>query len=1000
MMSVGPILLVGIFIGWMSYHTQLDYSIRYQQEINERVIEQVERLIQSVRRYLELTVNLKDPVLENSKAHRALISFLYNYQSEHFGKIFEELYLIDSGGGIRAWIAHEDGASDSFNSIQNRTQLISRISDGKVYFGPVRFSQFTGEPFMVIGIPIPDLYTGELWGGLFGEFRYKRIWELIRTIQRQDKGLTYILDRQKSVVAHPDPSVVLKREQQAHLTTQEGVAEGLNGNLTVIAQRKFEIGGNPYWMVTEYPLAEVLSLTLSTVTSLLTIILAILLGLIPLGLYIQKRILVPLETLAQKVQRMGRGELDQRVDVDREDELGVLADAFNQMSTRLSETITSLHSQMKTAEAAKADADKANQAKSEFLSAMSHEIRTPLNAIIGMAEVLSETELSDIQKQYVDISHNAGETLLDIINDILDISKIEARHLELEHTAFDLMDIVENTCGIFAPQAHKKKIELACRIAPQTPLHLKGDPIRFRQVLTNLLSNAVKFTSEGDIHVDVMGHLENGESRGPRKVRIHVSVKDSGMGVPTERLEAIFDPFTQVDASISRRHGGTGLGLAIAKNLVEMMGGRIAVKTQPGEGTCFSFDAIFDLCEDTLATHAKSKILSTTRRVLVVDDHAVNRLIVRETLADMGVDVTEAASGAQALRESTLALEKGEPFDLILLDRNMPSMNGFELVAKLRQTQGQSHTLALMLASDNAKGDMQRAQALGIQRCLVKPIRRSDLIRIIQGSLSMGQSEAAVTPDIPRDSIQQPLNILLAEDSEYNRIVVKAYLQEMPHQIWVAENGQEAVEQALSQRFDLILMDIQMPIKDGYTAIREIRAFEKEHGYRTPIVTMTAFALEADVKKSHDAGCDRHLAKPVKKKEFLTTIHELTASATQKARNQSEKIEPPWDKSEDDASFWVQTDPALLPVVPDFIQSMREQGRTVLEKMENRDFTGIRMIAHKMKGEGGAFGLPGLGEIGAALSAAVKAERTDQIPAVIDRLFDYLDRARIPESDA
>lgn len=999
-MSVGPILLVGVFIGWMSYRTQLDFSIRYQQEINQRVIEQVERLIRSVQHHLELTINLKDPVLQDSKAHRALISFLFNYQSDHFSKIFEELYLIDSGGGIQAWIAHEDGSSDSFNSTQSRSQLISRISDGNVYFGPVRFSQFTGEPFMVIGIPIPDLYTGKLWGGLFGEFRFKRIWELIQTIHRQDKGLTYILDRRKSVVAHPDPSVVLKREKYSHLTPQEGVAEGLNGNLTVIAHRKFEIGGNPYWMVTEYLLVEVLSLTLNTVTSLLTIILAILLGLIPLGLYIQKRILAPLETLAQKVQRMGRGDLDQRVVVDREDELGVLSEAFNQMSARLSETITSLHDQMQTAEAARADADKASQAKSEFLSAMSHEIRTPLNAIIGMAEVLSETHLSNIQKQYVDISRNAGETLLNIINDILDISKIEARHLELEHTAFDLMDIVENTCGIFAPQAHKKKIELACRIAPQTPLHLKGDPIRFRQVLSNLLSNAVKFTSAGNIHVDVTGRLEDVQPGGSRKVKIHVSVADTGMGVPADRLEAIFEPFTQVDASISRRHGGTGLGLAIAKNLVEMMGGRILVKTQSGDGTCFTFDAIFDVCEDALAKPEKSKSASTLHRVLVVDDHAVNRLIVRETLAEMGVAVTEVENGAQALHESSLALKRGEPFDLILLDRNMPSMNGFEVVEKLSQMHGQSETMAMMLTSHNAKGDMQRAEELGVQRCLVKPIRRSDLINIIQDSLSMGQNETAVTPDVPRDSIQQPLNILLAEDSEYNRIVVKAYLQNTLHRISVAENGQEAVEQALNQRFDLILMDIQLPIKDGYTAVREIRAFEKAQGYRTPIVAMTAFALEADVRKSHDAGCDRHLAKPVKKNEFLTAIHELTASASQKAPNQGDDIEAPPDEREGDAPFYVQTDPALLPVVPDFIQSMREQGRMVLAKMENQDFTGIRIIAHKMRGEGGTFGLPGVGEIGASLSAAVKAGQAEQLPAIIDCLFDYLDRARLPENEA
>ena len=528
---------------------------------------------------------------------------------------------------------------------------------------------------------------------------------------------------------------------------------------------------------------------------------------------------------------------------------------------------------------AKGVAEAANRAKSEFLANMSHEIRTPMNAIIGMADLLSETPLTKEQEEYVRVFRRASDNLLALVNDILDLSKVEAGGLTLEHVEFDLVELIEKTSEMVAKVAHDKGLELACQVMADVPRDLVGDPHRLRQILLNLMGNALKFTMAGEV---VMRVQNDPDARQPGALLF--SVSDTGIGVPGDKLGIIFESFTQADSSTTRQYGGTGLGLAISKRLVELMGGRIWATSTVGQGSTFSFTAKFRVQEEpkvrTLAPPAELQGV----KALVVDDSATNRLVLKGILTAWGMQVVEAPNGVDGLAELMRAHESGDPYRLVLLDCRMPEMDGFQVAERLRAIPNLAGITVMMLTSDSRTDDKTRSQELGMAGYLVKPVKRAELFEAIATAMGRSQVFAPApaldsAPAVTKD--QRALRILLAEDSQDNRLLVQSYLKHTPHHLDLADNGAIAVAKFKARGFDLVLMDMQMPIVDGYAATRAIKQWEKETGRPpTPIIALTAFALREEIQKSLDAGCTAHLTKPIKKATLLNAIQEHTMSMT------------------------------------------------------------------------------------------------------------------------
>jgi PAS domain S-box-containing protein len=521
----------------------------------------------------------------------------------------------------------------------------------------------------------------------------------------------------------------------------------------------------------------------------------------------------------------------------------------------------------------------ATKAKSEFLASMSHEIRTPMNAIVAMADLLQETPLSTEQQEYVGRFSRAATSLLDLINDILDISKIEAGQLGLESLTFDIHDLIDKIGEMMAIRAHAKQLEIATFVHPDVQTWVSGDPTRLRQVLVNLVGNAIKFTERGEVVLRVEPNQLN-----PGTLRC--SISDTGIGIPADKVQSIFESFTQVDSSTTRKYGGTGLGLSISKRLVELMGGHIEVDSTEGVGSTFSFVVRLPRAFIPRTASPSPAPNLRNRRLLIVDDTETNRMVVREHLKQFGPVLVEASDGLAALKALDEAQREGKPFDLAILDYHMPNMDGLDLAGALRERKDCASLPLVMYASDMRGHASERARALGIASYAYKPVSRKRLLESLAVALNQTPAPPArqLSAAHPESASLPSCHILLVEDLEDNRDVVALFLKETPCQLDMAENGAVALQKFQTGTYDLVLMDMQMPIMDGLQATKAIRQWEHEQRRTpTPIVALTANAFKEEMDKSLAAGCTAHVTKPIKKKTLLTTITHYAIRPADKA---------------------------------------------------------------------------------------------------------------------
>jgi two-component system sensor histidine kinase/response regulator len=660
--------------------------------------------------------------------------------------------------------------------------------------------------------------------------------------------------------------------------------------------------------------------------------------------YARRRFVRPLVELAAAADRFGSTGFSPPVHFSTGDEFQALADAFNRSVEERRRSEELLRQRL--------EADDANRAKSEFLANMSHEIRTPMNGVLGMLELALDTELSRDQRDYVTTARSSAESLVDIINDILDFSKIEAGHLALGSSHFRLGESIADTISTLGHRADQKGLEFGLEIASDIPDALIGDVGRLRQVIINLVGNAIKFTERGEVTLRI--EVEESEEE---FAMLHFFVADTGIGIEAGSQERVFEAFHQADASTTRQYGGTGLGLAIASRIVTLMGGRIGVMSEPGKGSVFDFTVRFGIqSADTVPQSVAPSRLSNLH-VLVVDDNATNRRILDGILRSWGMRATLAASGSEALKILSAADRSTEEFALILTDARMPVMDGFQLVERIRQLPALKPATVIMLSSVHNAEDIVRSRELGLSSYLTKPVRRSALLSAITEALvgSPAFSEEAVTP-FAAPVRTKSLRVLVAEDNAVNRKLASSILQGAGHNAILVVNGREAVDAVERERFDVVLMDVQMPVMGGFEATRLIREMEAGSGRRMPIIAVTAHAMKGDKEACFEAGMDGFVPKPIQSAKLLEMLDRLGTGSMPETKARAATAGIGYSDALDEVALMklVEGNRELAGELAElFLEDLEPRVTEITAAVAERDADRLRAGAHALRGSAG-----------------------------------------------